>query len=132
MSDPEAGAGDPEADERRRLRLLRMVVDLTTNVLVQGRMTRPEAEALRARRLALLPASTVPTASKIVDFPAPVGPTSAAAPRRRICSRRIRYQFEMAMSVRTYTVSVGRAGDEGCAAQLAGLGRVCKPTRANP
>jgi hypothetical protein len=44
-----------EADERRRLRLLRTVVDLTTNVLAQGRMTRPEAEALVAatRRQAL-------------------------------------------------------------------------------
>ena len=46
---------DAEADERRRLRLLRTVVDLTTNVLAQGRMTRPEAEALLAatRRQAL-------------------------------------------------------------------------------
>lgn len=44
-----------EADERQRLRLLRTVVDLTTNVLAQGRMTRPEAEALVAatRRQAL-------------------------------------------------------------------------------
>jgi len=50
---------DLEADERRRLRLLRMVVDLTTNVLVQDRMTRPEAEALvaatRRRALELFP-----------------------------------------------------------------------------
>ena len=46
---------DPEGDERRRLRVLRTVVDLTTNVLAQGRMTRPEAEALvaAARRRAL-------------------------------------------------------------------------------
>jgi hypothetical protein len=46
---------DPEAEERRRLRLLRTVVDLTTNVLAQGRMSRPEAEALvaAARRRAL-------------------------------------------------------------------------------
>ena len=46
---------DPEAEERRRLRLLRTVVDLTTNVLAQGRMTRAEAEALVAatRRQAL-------------------------------------------------------------------------------
>jgi hypothetical protein len=46
---------DPEAEERRRLRLLRTVVDLTANVLAQGRMTRPEAEALvaAARRRAL-------------------------------------------------------------------------------
>ena len=59
MSDPEAGRRDPEADERRRLRLLRMVVDLTTNVLAQGRMARPEAEALvaatRRRALELFP-----------------------------------------------------------------------------
>jgi hypothetical protein len=46
---------EPEAEERRRLRLLRTVVDLTTNVLAQGRLTRPEAEALvaAARRRAL-------------------------------------------------------------------------------
>jgi hypothetical protein len=46
---------DAETEERRRLRLLRTVVDLTTNVLAQGRMTRPEAEALVAatRRQAL-------------------------------------------------------------------------------
>lgn len=46
---------DPDADERRRLRVLRTVVDLTTSVLAQGRMTRPEAEALvaAARRRAL-------------------------------------------------------------------------------
>ena len=59
MSDPDAGSGDPEADEHRRLRLLRMVVDLTTNVLAQGRMARPEAEALvaatRRRALELFP-----------------------------------------------------------------------------
>ena len=50
---------DAEAEERRRLRLLRTVVDLTTNVLAQGRMTRPEAEALvaatRRRALELFP-----------------------------------------------------------------------------
>ena len=57
MSDTEAGC--PEAEERRRLRLLRMVVDLTTNVLAQGRLTRPEAEVLvaatRRRALELFP-----------------------------------------------------------------------------
>lgn len=50
---------EAEDDERRRLRLLKMVVDLTTNVLAQGRMTRPEAEALvaaaRRRVLELFP-----------------------------------------------------------------------------
>ena len=46
-------------DERRRLRQLKMVVDLTANVLAQGRMPRPEAEALvaaaRKRVLELFP-----------------------------------------------------------------------------
>jgi hypothetical protein len=59
MSEPETGTLDPEADERRRLRLLRMVVDLTTNVLAQGNMTRLEAKALvaatRRRTLELFP-----------------------------------------------------------------------------
>ena len=59
MSEPEPGTTDPEADERRRLRMLRMVVDLTTNVLAQGGMTRLEAEALvaatRRRALELFP-----------------------------------------------------------------------------
>jgi hypothetical protein len=36
------------ADEGRRLRRLRMVVDLTTNVLMQGRLSRSEAEDLVA------------------------------------------------------------------------------------
>jgi hypothetical protein len=46
-------------DEPRRLRLLRMVVDFTANVLAQGRMSRPEAEVLvaaaRRRVLELFP-----------------------------------------------------------------------------
>jgi len=50
---------EAEDDERRRLRELKMVVDLTTNVLAQGRMPRPEAEALvaaaRKRVLELFP-----------------------------------------------------------------------------
>jgi hypothetical protein len=43
------------ADENRRLRHLRMIVDLTSSLLVQSRMTRAEAEALVAatRRQAL-------------------------------------------------------------------------------
>ena len=49
----------PEDDEPRRLRVLKMVVDLTTNVLAQGRMTRPEGDALvaaaRRRVLELFP-----------------------------------------------------------------------------
>lgn len=47
------------ADEGRRLRQLRMVVDLTTNVLMQGRLPRHEAEdlvtAARRRILELFP-----------------------------------------------------------------------------
>jgi hypothetical protein len=47
------------ADERRRLRYLRAIVDLTTNVLIQGDLTRREAEQLvaatRRRALELFP-----------------------------------------------------------------------------
>ena len=47
------------ADEKRRLRQLRMVVDLTCNVLMQGRLRRDEAEnlvaAARRRALELFP-----------------------------------------------------------------------------
>jgi len=47
------------AEEGRRLRELRMVVDLTCNVLMQGRLPHGEAEALvaaaRRRALALFP-----------------------------------------------------------------------------
>jgi len=43
------------ADESRRARYLRMIVDLTSNLLVQARMSRGEAETLVAatRRQAL-------------------------------------------------------------------------------
>ena len=47
------------ADEKRRLRQLRMVVDLTCNLLMQGRLPRDEAEdlvaAARRRALELFP-----------------------------------------------------------------------------
>jgi hypothetical protein len=47
------------ADEGRRLRYLRAIVDLTTNVLVQGHLSRREAERLVAatkrRALELFP-----------------------------------------------------------------------------
>lgn len=47
------------ADEGRRVRRLRMVVDLTTNVLIQGRLSRREADELvaaaRARILDMFP-----------------------------------------------------------------------------
>jgi len=43
------------AEENKRLRYLRMVVDITCNVLMQGRLERDEAESLvaAARRRAL-------------------------------------------------------------------------------
>jgi hypothetical protein len=50
---------DALAEESRRLRRLRMVVDLTSNVIMQGRLSRPEAEELvaaaRVRILDLFP-----------------------------------------------------------------------------
>ena len=55
----ENGGREAIAEERRRLRLLRTVVDLTCSVLAQQRMGRAEAEALvaaaRARVLELFP-----------------------------------------------------------------------------
>jgi hypothetical protein len=50
---------DEFAEEQRRLRELRMTVDLAANVIAQGRLSRAEAEALvaatRQRALALFP-----------------------------------------------------------------------------
>jgi hypothetical protein len=47
------------AEEGRRVRRLRAVVDLTANVLMQGRLSRPEAEELvaaaRGRILEMFP-----------------------------------------------------------------------------
>lgn len=47
------------AEESRRLRQLRMIVDFTSNLLIQGRLTRAEAEdlvaAARRQALALFP-----------------------------------------------------------------------------
>ena len=55
----EAGRREAIAEEKRRLRILRTVVDLTCSVLAQQRMGRAEAEALvaaaRARVLELFP-----------------------------------------------------------------------------
>jgi hypothetical protein len=55
----ETGRREAIADERRRLRILRTVVDLTCSVLAQQRMGRAEAEAIvaaaRARVLELFP-----------------------------------------------------------------------------
>jgi hypothetical protein len=47
------------ADENRRLRRLRVLVDLTSSLLMQARLSRPEAETLvamaREQALALFP-----------------------------------------------------------------------------
>ncbi len=49
MSDPSADAhAQAVADENRRARYLRMLVDLTSNLLVQSHMSRDEAESLIA------------------------------------------------------------------------------------
>ena len=51
--------GERLEEEAHRVRLLRMVVDLTSSVLMQGRLAREEAEALvaaaRQRALELFP-----------------------------------------------------------------------------
>jgi len=58
-SSPENDRAAAIADEERRARVLRMVVDLVTNVLAQGSLTRREAEdivaAARKRILELFP-----------------------------------------------------------------------------
>jgi hypothetical protein len=58
-NDEDAARARAIADETRRARILRMVVDLTSNVLAQGGLTRAEAEdivaAARARALELFP-----------------------------------------------------------------------------
>ena len=80
------------AEEGRRVRRLRMLVDLTTNVLMQARLSRGDAEdlvaAARGRILDLFPdkESTyelilAPRFARLLDeF---VGPTSRVLPFRR-------------------------------------------------
>lgn len=82
---------DPEraeavAEESRRLRHLRIMVDLTSQVLIQGRLSRPEAEALvaaaRRRTLELFPDKEgtydlilAPRFARLIDeFAGPTGP----------------------------------------------------------
>jgi hypothetical protein len=59
MSPPADALAAAVEDERRRVRELRMVVDLTSSVLLQGRLSRAEAEELveatRRRILELFP-----------------------------------------------------------------------------
>lgn len=52
---PEQAHAEAVADEARRVRQLRILVDLTSSLLIQARLTRPEAEELLAstRRQAL-------------------------------------------------------------------------------
>lgn len=89
------------ADEARRVRQLRMTVDLTCNVLMQARLSRAEGEALvaAARRHALqlfpdkeqtyelvlaarfrrLLDEFVPPGARVSPFPASLGPPATAA-----------------------------------------------------
>jgi hypothetical protein len=79
------------ADETRRARILRMVVDLTSNVIVQGGLTRAEAEdivaAARRRALELFPGKEdtwelvlAPRFARLMDeF---IGPRAEAVPFR--------------------------------------------------
>jgi hypothetical protein len=92
----EQAASTPELDdEGRRVRLLRMVVDLTSSVLMQGRLAREEAEALvaaaRQRALELFPDKEdtyelilAPRFARLVrEFAAAPGPTRVLPFRRR-------------------------------------------------
>ena len=87
---------DPEAlaEEQRRLRRLRMIADLTANVLAQGRLPRAEAERLvaaaRGAALALFPdkAETfdlilAPRFARLMDEFAPAPPLQRILPFRR-------------------------------------------------
>jgi hypothetical protein len=89
---PEDGGDEDRAraiaEETRRARILRMVVDLTANILVQGRLTRSEAEdlvaAARHRALELFPGKEgtyelilAPRFARLMDeFTAPDPPAS--------------------------------------------------------
>jgi hypothetical protein len=88
-------AGDlsaARAEEARRARQLRMVVDLTANVIMQGRLARAEAEELvaaaRRRALELFPGKEdtfelilAPRFARLVrEFTAPAAP-SRVVPR---------------------------------------------------
>jgi hypothetical protein len=85
---------DAMADEGRRLRRLRMVVDLTTSVLMQGRLSRSDAEdlvaAARGGILGLFPdkESTyelilAPRFARLLDEFATPAATSRVLPFRR-------------------------------------------------
>jgi hypothetical protein len=78
-------------EEARRLRLLRMVVDLTCNVLMQGRLSHEEAEdlvsAARWRALELFPDKEAtyelilaPRFARLVREFAPAKKTASAPP----------------------------------------------------
>lgn len=75
-------------EESRRLRYLRVMVDLTTCILMQGRLTREEAETLvaatRQRALALFPDKgetydliLAPRFARLVREFVAIGPSSA-------------------------------------------------------
>jgi hypothetical protein len=91
----EAERAEALAEEQRRVRRLRAVVDLTTAVLMQGRLTAREARevvaAARARALELFPDKEetyelilAPRFERLIrEFAAPVLPAPGVLPFRR-------------------------------------------------
>lgn len=93
LDDP-GDRGEALAEEQRRLRYLRMTVDLTTQLLRQGRLSRPEAEALvaatRRRALELFPDKEAtydlilaPRFARLLDEFVGAGPALRVLPFRR-------------------------------------------------
>lgn len=84
------------AEENRRARQLRMIVDLTSSVIVQGGISRGEAEALvaatRRRALELFPGKDdtfdlilAPRFARLIrEFVAPAPPANVLAFRRSV------------------------------------------------
>ncbi|MBN2371860.1 MAG: hypothetical protein JXO72_15370 [Vicinamibacteria bacterium] len=93
--DPARERQEAIQEEQRRLRRLRMIVDLTSNVLAQQRMSRQEAERLvtaaRRQALALFPDKEsvydlviAPRLARMMDeFVGPARPTARILPFRR-------------------------------------------------
>ena len=92
---PEEAHAAAVADESRRVRHLRILVDLTSSLLIQARMTRPEAEELlastRRQALALFPDKEetyelilAPRFARLVkEFVVPAAGTKVLSFRRR-------------------------------------------------
>jgi hypothetical protein len=86
MADPSSERDAAIAEEAHRARVLRMVVDLVSNVLMQERLTRSEAEALveatRKRALELFP-------DKAETYDLILAPRFARLMEERFGSRRV-------------------------------------------